>query len=90
MCKHLKVEQLPQLGHGLLRAGHAVANSAWVLEDLVVVAALVRLVAKEVDSVVLDAADLLLGFHVLQAVRLVPASREDVERDLAADGVSVW
>ena len=65
------------------------ANSARVLEDLVVVAALVGLVAEEVDGAVLDAADLLLGFDVLQAVGLVPASGEDVEGDLAADGVAV-
>jgi hypothetical protein len=84
-----KVEQLLQLSNGLLRAGHAVANGARVLEDLVVVAALVGLVAEEVDGAVLDAADLLLGFDVLQAVGLVPASGEDVEGDLAADGVAV-
>ena len=84
-----KVEQLLQLSHGLLRAGHAVADGARVLEDLVVVAALVGLVAEEVDGAVLDAADLLLGFDVLQAVGLVPAGREDVEGDLAADGVAV-
>ena len=66
------------------------ADGAGVLEDLVVVAALVRLVAEEVDGAVLDAADLLLGFDVLQAVGLVPASGEDVEGDLAADGVAVW
>lgn len=87
---HLKVEQLLQLGDGLIRAGNTVANGARVLEDLVVVAALVGLVAEEVDGAVLDAADLLLGFDVLQAVGLVPASGEDVEGDLAADGVAVW
>ena len=86
---HLKVEQLLQLSDSLLRAGHAVANGARVLEDLVVVAALVGLVAEEVDGAVLDAADLLLGFDVLQAVGLVPASGEDVKGDLAADGVAV-
>lgn len=86
----LKVEQLLQLSDSLLRAGHAVADSARVLEDLVVVAALVGLVAEEVDGAVLDAADLLLGFDVLQAVGLVPASGEDVKGDLAADGVTVW
>ena len=61
-----------------------------VFENLVVVAALVRLVAEEVDLAVLDAADLLLGLDVLQTVRLVPAGREDIEGDLAADGVAVW
>ena len=85
----LQVEQLPQLSHRLLRASHTVTNSARVLENLVVVAALVGLVAEEVDGAVLDAADLLLGFDVLQAVGLVPASGEDVKGDLAADGVAV-
>lgn len=65
------------------------ADGARVLEDLVVVAALVRLVAEEVDRAVLDAADLLLGLDVLQAVCLVPAGGEDVEGDLAANGVAV-
>lgn len=48
--------------------------------DLVVVSALVRLVAEEVDRRVLDAAGL-LGFvrQVLQTVRLVPPGGEDVE-----------
>lgn len=86
----LKVEQLLQLSDGLLGAGHAVANGARVLEDLVIVAALVRLVAEEVDGAVLDAADLLFGFDMLQAVGFVPAGRENVEGDLAADGVAVW
>lgn len=87
---HLQVEKLLQLSNGLLRAGDAVTNGARVLEDLVVVAALVGLVAEEVDGAVLDAADLVLGFDVLQAVGLVPASGEDVKGDLAADGVAMW
>lgn len=41
------------------------------------------------DCLVLDARDVLLGFHVLQAVRLVPAGREDVERDLSTDGITI-
>jgi hypothetical protein len=85
----LQVEQLLQLSHCLLRAGHTVAHSARVLEDLVVVAALVRLVAEEVDLGVLDAGDLLLGLDVLQAVSLVPAGREDVKGDLSADRVTI-
>lgn len=85
----LQIKQLPQLSHGVLRAGDAVADGARVLEDLVVVAALVRLVAEEVHGAVLDAAELLLGLDVLQAVRLVPAGGEDVEGDLAADRVAV-
>lgn len=85
----LQVKQLLQLSHRLLRAGHAVAHGARVLEDLVVVAALVSLVAEEVDSAVLDAADLLLGFDMLQAVSLVPPGGEDVKRDLSTDRVAI-
>ena len=63
------------------------ADRALVGEDLVVVATRVRLVAKEVDGLVGDAVGLLgLVLEVAQAVGLVPADGEDVERDLAADG----
>lgn len=58
-----------------------------IVENLVIITALERLVAKEVDGGVLDAAGPLgLVLEVLQAVRLVPAGGEDVEGDLAADG----
>lgn len=65
-------------------------NSPRILVNLVVVAALERLVAEEVDGGVLDAVGLLgLVLEVLQAVGLVPAGGEDVEGDLAADGEAV-
>lgn len=64
------------------------ANGPGVRVNLPVVAALKRLVAKEVDILVRDATGLLgLGLEVLEAVRLVPAGGEDVEGDLPADGV---
>lgn len=63
---------------------------AWILKDLVIVAALICLVAKEVDRRVLDARDIFLVGQVLQAVGLVPAGGKDVEGDLSADGVSDW
>lgn len=63
---------------------------AWILKDLIIVAALVCLVAKEVNLRVLDARDIFLVGQVLQAVGLVPAGGEDVEGDLSADGVSDW
>lgn len=65
------------------------SHSSWVLVDFVVVAALVRLVAEEVNGGVLDTTwQVLLVLDVLQAVGLVPALGEDIERDLAADGVA--
>lgn len=65
-------------------------DGARVLVDLVVVAALIRLVAKEVDSGILDpAGEVLLVFHVLETVCLVPAAGEEVKGDLTADGVAI-
>ena len=64
-------------------------NRPLVAEDLVVIAALVRLVAEEVDGSVVDALRTgLLRLDVLQAVCFVPALGEDVEADLAADRVA--
>lgn len=85
-----KIKKLPQLSRRILRTGNRVADSPGVLVNLVVVAALEGLVAKEVDGGVLDAVGLLgLVLEVLQAVGLVPAGGEDVEGDLAADGEAV-
>lgn len=66
------------------------ADGPGVAVDLVVVSALHVLVAKEVDGLVLDAALLLgLGLEVIEAVGLVPALGEDVERNLATNGEAV-
>jgi hypothetical protein len=87
---YLQLKQPVELIDGVLRARHRVADGPAVLKDLVVVAAHKRLVAKEVDRRVLDAAGPLgLVLEVLQAVRLVPALGEYVERDLPADGEAV-
>ena len=86
----LQIENLLELGHGVVGALDRVANSAGVDVDLVVIAALKGLVAKEVDGVVLDAARLLgLVLEVGKAVGLVPAGGEDVKGDHAADGEAV-
>ena len=61
----------------VLPALDGVADSVAVLKDLVVVAALKGLVAKEVNG--LECAVLL---HVLQAVRLVPPRGEHIKTDL--------
>lgn len=85
--QNLEVEKLFQNLNSLLRALDGVANGSLVAEDLVVVAALERLVSEEMDLLVADSVGLLgLVFKVVQAVGLVPAGGEDVEGDLAADG----
>lgn len=54
--------------------------------DLIIVASLVRLVSKEVNSgVAYSTRVLCVLLEMLQAVRLVPASGEDIKRYLATD-----
>lgn len=60
-----------------------------VLKDLIVITTLEDLVAEKVNSRVLDTGNVLLRRQVLEAVGLVPASGEDIEGDLPADGVAV-
>lgn len=66
------------------------ADRARVGVDLVVVATNEALVTEEVNGLVLGPGDVLLGRDVLQAVGLVPASGEDVERNLATNGEAVF
>lgn len=57
---------------------------------LVVITALVRLIAEEVDGGVFDATGLLgLVLEVCEAVCLIPAFGEDVKGDLTTDGEAV-
>lgn len=65
------------------------SNGARIFINLIIVSADKSLIAKEVDGLVFDTRDVLLGFNVLQAVSLVPASGEDIERDLTTDGVAI-
>lgn len=53
--------------------------------DFIVVPTLEALVPEEMDGLVIDTRYFLLRFDLLKAVRLVPAVREDVEGDLAAN-----
>ena len=57
-----------------------------ILIDLIIIAPLIRLIAKEMNSRVIDAGDLFFVFQMLEAVGFVPAGGEDVEGDLAAYG----
>ena len=82
-------KQFTQLHHRILRVLDTMADRPRILKDLVVVATLERLVAEEMHSRVVNAAgQVFLVLDVLQTVPLIPAHGEDVEGDLAADGVS--
>lgn len=84
---NLEIESLLDLSYGLIGVLHGVADSPWVLVNLVIITTLEGLVAEEVDGGVVDAAGLLgLVLEVLEAVPLVPALGEDVEGDLATNG----
>lgn len=64
-------------------------NCPRVAVDLPVISALVRLISEEVNRLVIHAIrQVLVRLDVAQGVRLVPAGGEDVEGDLATDGVS--
>lgn len=65
------------------------ADGSLVAEDLVVVAALEGLVTEEVDVLVRDAAVSSVILEVLETVSLVPASGEDIEGDLTANGEAI-
>jgi transcriptional regulator of aromatic amino acid metabolism len=85
----LQVKQLLQLVDGVLRAVNGVSNGARVFVNLVIVSSDEGLIAEEVDGRVFDTRDVLLRLNVLQAVGLVPAGGEDIERDLTADRIAV-
>lgn len=54
--------------------------------NLVIIPAGKALVTEEMDGLVVDAGNLLLGSDMLQTIRLVPASGKNIKGDLAADG----
>lgn len=89
-----KIKELLHLLHGVFRRGDGVTDGSRIAVNLPIIAAGEGLVAEEVDVLVGDAGEVLgrvrFGFNVLQAVSLVPALGKDVERDLAANGISVW
>lgn len=58
--------------------------------NLIVIASNKALVSEEVNILVLGASDVLLSCNMLQAVSLIPASREDIERNLTTDGEAVF
>ena len=66
------------------------SNHPRITVKLIIIPTRTRLVAKEVDVLVLDPVGLFgFGFEMLQAIALVPAVGEDIEGDLSADGISI-
>ena len=84
-----QIEQLPQLRHRVVRVLHSMSICSRIGVELVVIATFECLIAEEVYCGVLDSASIFLGREMLQAVRFVPAGREDIEANLAADGVAI-
>ena len=66
------------------------SNGPRITIDLIVVATLVALVAKEMNGCVIDSAgQVLLVLHMSKTESFVPAGRKGIEGDLAADRVSM-
>src|SRR5271155_4003139 len=86
-----QIKDLPQDPHRILWPTDCMPSGSWVFIDFVIVTTLEGLVAEEVNGFVVDAGKSLgwicFCLYMLQAVRLVPAVWEDVERDLTADRV---
>lgn len=80
----IQPKHLHQHHFGVARRLHPMPDRPLVLEDLVVVAALLGAIAEEVDLLELGRP---VARHMAQRVRLVPAAREHIEADLAADAV---
>lgn len=87
-----QVEDLLQNPDGVLWALDGMTRRPGILIYLIVITTLKALIAEEVDRLVVDTGKVLgrISFSpdVLQAVCLVPTLREDIEGDLAADGVA--
>ena len=81
----LKVEQLSQYSHCILRTLDTMPNCPAVFKDLIIIPTLVRFVTEEVDGRVINTAERLLRLQVLQAVGLVPAGWKYIEGYLSTD-----
>lgn len=84
--QYSKTKGLLQLLHGVLGSLDRVADSPGVNVNLVIIATSKALVTEEVDVLVFGAAELLFSLDMLQTIGLVPASGENIERDLATNG----
>ena len=88
-CKCLKIEDLLELLHGIIRVDNRVADCAGVLIDLVVITSNETLVTEEMNVLIFGTGDVLLGLDMLQGIGLIPACRENIKGDLTTDGEAV-
>jgi hypothetical protein len=77
-----QVEKLLENPDGILRALDGMTGRPGILIYLIIITVLEALIAEKVDGLVVDTG------NMLQAVCLIPAVREDIEGDLAADRVA--
>lgn len=81
------LQQLLQLRIRILRILHLMPNRPLIAINLPIIPPGKRLITKEVNLIIHDAAPRLLLGKMLEAVRLVPAGRKHVKGDLPADRV---
>jgi hypothetical protein len=87
-----QVEKLLENPDGILRALDGMTGRPGILIYLIIITVLEALIAEKVDGLVVDTGKMLswvrFSLDMLQAVCLIPAVREDIEGDLAADRVA--
>lgn len=86
---HSHLKHLLQNRHGLIRILDRVSRRPRILIDFIIVATLECLVSEEMDVLVIDARQVLLGLDVSETEGLVPSRGKDVEGDLTAYRVAV-
>lgn len=85
----LQINQLVELCNRLARIHDGMPNCSRITENLKIISTLKGLVTKEVNCLVLDTMrHVLFILDVLEAICLVPAFWEDVERNVSSDRVS--
>lgn len=78
------LKHLLQDGHCLIGILHRVSSRSGIIVDLVVVSTLEGLITEEVNMLVVESTESLLGFNMSEAVGLIPACWEYIEGDLTA------
>lgn len=82
------VKKLLDFCRGVIRSIHGMSNGPAIGVDLIIITTNMSLVAKEVNSGIVDSTRVLcVVLEMLQTIRLIPASREDIERYLATNRV---